>query len=163
MPKQKKKNDDHEVLSWEALEYIQHPKGSRWYITAAIVIVVTLLFALVTGNWSMALAVLAFAGVYQYIHTHHPPERTRIRISHMGISVGEMFFPFSHIQAFWIIYAHGIKTLNLRVARRFFSDVVIQLEDQDPVELRQYLVGQIPEWEGKSERLGDIILRLLKL
>ncbi|HLG25207.1 MAG TPA: hypothetical protein VI588_00215 [Candidatus Gracilibacteria bacterium] len=161
--KTSKPRHDRVVLSWEAPEYIQQHKGPRWYIGAGIVLAVTVAIALLTDNWTLALAALAFAGVYQYTHTHHPPKMTEVRITEMGIYVGEMFFPYSHIQAFWIIYANGTKTLNLRVIGRMFSDVIIQMNHQNPVEVRQYLVGQIPEWEGKNERLGDILLRLLKL
>jgi hypothetical protein len=61
------------------------------------------------------------------------------------------------------MYKPGLKTLNLRVHRQFYSDTIIQLMDEDPAQIRNYLVGQIPEWEGKEERLQDLILRLLKL
>jgi hypothetical protein len=158
-----KGHHDRIVISWIAPEYIRHQKSARWYLIAGVVVLITLVWAFFTGNWSMALAVLVFTGVYQYINTKHPPKNIRIEISEMGIKVGEMFFPFSNIQAFWIIYENGLRTLNLRVSKHFFSDIIIQLDDQDPVEVRQYLVGQIAEWEGKSEKVGDMLLRLLRL
>ena len=157
-----KKGHDRVVLEWTTPEYIHHEKDARWYLGAGLFLAIILVLALLSGNWSMALAFVVFAGVYHYLHTNHPPKEIRILISEMGISVGEMFFPFSHIQAFWIIYEHGLRTLNLRVSNHFFSDIIIQLNDQDPVAVRHYLVSQIPEWEGKSERLGDMILRFLK-
>ncbi len=166
MPKHKKNQPHPEgktVISWIAPEYVRHEKSARWYYFAGIAALVTVIYAVFSGNWSMALAVLVYAGVYQYTHTYHPPKNIRINITEFGISVGHLFFPYSHIQAFWIIYKPGLKTLNLRVAGAFWSDIVIQLNDQDPVELRSYLVGQVHEWEGKDERLGELILRLLKL
>ena len=111
----------------------------------------------------MALAALVFAAVYLFTHEYHPPKNIPVEISDMGIRIGHMFFPYSHIKAFWIIYKHDWKTLNLRVAKGWFSDFAIHLNGVDPVEIRNYLVGQVPEWEGKEEQLGDIILRLLKL
>lgn len=160
---QETKGEDRVVCSWIAPEYIQHQRSARWYLVAGTIVAICALLALISGNWSMALAIAVFAGVYQYLHQYHPPKDIKITISDLGIRVGNVFFPYSHIQAFWIIYSHGNKTLNLRVANNFFYDITIQLNEQDPVFLRTYLVGQIPEWEGKEERLGDIMLRLLKL
>lgn len=157
------KGHERVVFSWTAPEYIQHQKGPRWYVGAAVLLLLLLGWGFYSGNWTMVVALIVFAVVYQYLHAYHPPKETHIKISELGISVGDMFYAFSHIQAFWIIYQHGLKTLNVRVSKNLFSDIIIQLGEQDPVEVRQYLVGQIPEWEGKEEKLSDLILRLLKL
>lgn len=155
---------DKAIFSWTAPEYIQHHRTIRWYMFAAIIAGLFLLSAAFMQNWTMVIAVVAFAGVYVYLQHHHPPKRIHITISAMGIKVGNMIFPYQNIQAFWIFYnPPHVKTMNLRVHKHFFSDVVIQLDDQDPVQIREYLVGQVPEWEGKTEQFGDILLRLLKL
>lgn len=152
------------VFSWYAPEYIQHKKSPRWYLAAGIILLFAIILAVIFSNWTFAIAALVFAGVYHYIHEKHPPKIIKITISQMGIKVGNMIFPFSHIKAFWIIYqAPFIKTLNLHVKEHFFSNVEIQLGDANPVEVRQFLCSQVPEWEGKNEKLGDVILRLLKL
>jgi hypothetical protein len=165
MTQQKTKTTTHEkiIMSWVAPEYVQHQKSARWYVMAVAALILFLLWAFIMKNWTMAVALLVFSAVYQYTHSYHPPKHIKIIVSEMGIGVGNLFFPYSHIQAFWIIYKPGLRTLNLRISKSFFSDVMIQLNDMDPVTLRQYLVGQIPEWEGKDERIGDLILRLLKL
>lgn len=151
------------VFQWSAPEYIRHEKSKRWYFIAALVLLTTVVLAYYTANWSMALAVLVFAGVYLYTHKYHPPKEVPVVISELGIRMGHMLFPYSDIKAFWIIYKPDWQTLNIRVAKRWFSEISIHLNGMDPVKIRHYLVGQIPEWEGKDEQLGDIILRLLKL
>jgi hypothetical protein len=152
------------VFTWIAPEYIQHPKGRIWYFVASIVTAIFFIGATITANYTMALAILVFTGVYYYLHKHHPPKNIHITISKMGIKVGNMIFPYSHIKAFWIFYNPPfIKTINLRVKDHFFSDVIIELNNEDPVLIRQFLCGQIPEWEGKNERFSDVLLRILKL
>jgi hypothetical protein len=150
-------------MTWIAPEYIQHHKTSQWYFYAAITGGIAALLALLTGNWTMALAIVTFAAVYQYVQKHHPPKDIGIVITELGIHVGEMFFPYSNIIVFWIIYKKGNKTLNLRVANRFYSDVIIQLDGQDPADVRNYLIGKVPEWEGKDERFIDYLIRIFKL
>lgn len=155
---------DRAIFSWTAPEYIQHPKSKFWYTAAATIGAAIILTDLFTNNLTMALAIIVFASVYMYTHIHHPPKDIQITVSKMGIKVGKMVFPYSHIQAFWIFHnPPHITTLNLRVKSHFFSDIIIQLKNEDPASLREFLCGQIPEWEGKSERFGDVILRLLKL
>lgn len=158
-------NSHHEnvIISWVAPEYIQYHKEPRWYYAAGIIIFITLVISFLTDNWTFALSIITLAAVYQYLHMYHPPRDIAIVITDMGIHVGQIFFPYSHIQSFWIIYNRGIRTLNLRVTNRFYADLTIQLNDQNPVKVREYLVGQIVELEGKNESLGDVILRLLKL
>lgn len=155
---------DRAVFSWVAPEYIQHPKSKMWYLIAAAVAGVVIVLDVLTGNYTMALAVVILAGVYYYLHLNHPPKDIKITISKMGVKVGNMVFPFSSIQSFWIIYnPPHVMTLNLRVKEHFFSDVIIQLNHEDPVPVREFLCGQIPEWEGKNESFGDAVLRLFKL
>lgn len=155
---------DEAIFEWVAPEYIQHPKGRNWYIAEAVIVALFLLGTVLTANYTMALAIVTFVAVYHYLHEKHPPKEIKITISRQGIKVGDMIFPYTHIQAFWIMYhPPHVKTLNLRVSKRFYSDVVIQLNDEDPAEIRQFLCGQIPEWEGKTERFTDTVLRLLKL
>ncbi|MCA9373762.1 hypothetical protein KC725_01240 [Candidatus Peregrinibacteria bacterium] len=160
---EQKKSQPRALFAWTAPEFIQQQRGPRWFLIAGIVVLIAVLYALLTRNWTMAVAIIVLAAVYEYTRRQHPPKEIEISISELGIHVGHMFFPYSNVERFWMFYENGIKTLHLRVHKRFFSDVVIQLEDQDPVAIREYLVGQIPEWEGKHERLSDIILRLLKL
>ena len=151
------------LFHWRAPEFIKHQKTTSWYMAAGLIAVIFSVWALLTGNWTLAIAILVFAGVYEYTQRFHPPKVVDVRISELGIHVGHLFYPYSSIQAFWIMYKPGLKTLNLRVHRQFYSDVIIQMMDTDPAQIRSYLVGQIPEWEGKEERLQDHVLRLLKL
>ncbi len=152
------------VFSWTAPEYLQHPKSRRWYIIAACVLAVMIVLALLLKDWTLALALLVFGPVYYYFQEYHSPRQVSVVISDMGIKVGNQVYPYTHIKAFWIMYHPPfLKTLNLSIHKKTFSDVIIQLEDQDPVALRHFLCGQIHEWEGKNERLSEIILRILKL
>lgn len=156
---------DNAVFAWIAPEYLQHQKGERWYLFAGIVAALFIFVAILQGNWTMALAIIAFGAVYYYIQNYHPPKEIEIKISEMGIKVGHKTYPFSHIKAFWFHYNPPfIKTLNIRVDKgHYFADLSIQLNNQDPVQLRQFLCSQISEWEGKDESFLDILLRLLRL
>lgn len=162
-PVEKRSEQREPIFAWTADEYIQQERGKQWFLIAGIIVALAVIYAVFTSNWTLAIAVVVIAAVYEYIRRHHPPKKIEIKITDLGIHVGHMFFPYNDIQAFWILYGNGLKTLNFRVHRRMHSNVVVQLDSQDPAAIRTYLAGQIPEWEGKGERLTDVLIRLLKL
>ena len=155
---------DKAVYSWTAPEYIQHDKDKNWYIAEALAVGFLMLISIISSNYTMSLALVTLVIVYHYLQIKHPPKNIKIIISKIGIKVGNLTFPYSHIQSFWIMYNPPfLKTLNFRVKRHFFVDVTVQLVDTDPVTVRHFLSKQIPELKGKTEQFSDFALRLLKL
>ncbi len=156
---------DKALFSWRAPEYLQHEKGALWYLIAGIVAAAFTLVAILQENWTLAIAILIFAVVYYYLQNYHPPKEIEIKISEIGIKIGHKIFPFSHIKAFWIHYDPPyVKTLNFRLDKgHYYHDVSIQMNEEDPVALREYLCTQVPEWEGKNEAFIDILMRLFRL
>ena len=150
------------ILEWSAPEYVQHEKSRRWYAIALAIGILLIILAIINDNLTMAMAIVVFAGVYYYMQINHKPGVIKVRIGDMGIFVGNMYFPFSRVTAFWFVDGPGVHTLNLRISGRYHSDVIIQLGHQNPGIVRDVLIGRIPEWEGKNEPFFDIILRLLK-
>lgn len=151
------------LISWDAPEYIQHEKSLSWYIAAGIIATALIGYGIMYSNITLSLAVFAFAGVYLYLHKYSPPKITHIQISDLGVTVGKQFYPYTQIQAFWIIYTPRTQTLNLKISREFLNEISIQLGDTAPGELRQTLLQHIPELEGKTEKITDLLIQLLKL
>lgn len=150
------------LLEWKALEYQQYEKGKLWYLTAIGIGLGFIVGGIAMGNITMALAIIVFAGVYYYFQKSSKPKYIKIKITSFGVYVGEMFFPFGKIEAFWIIDQYKVRTLNLKIFNRFHTDVVIQLNKQDSGEVRDILIKKVPEWEGRSESFSDTILRIFK-
>ncbi len=155
---------DKAVFSWIAPEYLQHPKTVRWWVIAAIVLLVAIIIEAVVSNWTMLAATVTFAAVYVFMHEFRPPKHTKINISELGIKMGHRKIPYAKIEFFWIIYnPPHVKRLCLRLKDHFISDLVIELEDQDPLAIRDYLETQLVELVNVHEGFTDVLLRLLKL
>lgn len=154
---------DHAVISWTAPEYIKHEKSLFWKVCAVTFVAVFAAFGLMENAWTFSLAIIVFGVTYFIVHLEHP-KRVEIKISPIGIKFGNRKYSYGKIKAFWIIYSPPhIKTLNIRVHGEFLTDISIQLDGQNPALVREYLLSKIPEMEGKTESLGDAILRLLKI
>jgi len=151
------------IFSWEAPEYIQHEKGWKWFVGAGIVVLLLCVYAILTGNWTLALALVVFSALYYWQH-FETPKHVKIIVSRVGIKVGNKEYTYQHIKSFWIIYRPpNVKTLNLKSNSRYLPDVAIQLGTQAPGELREYLCSQIIEKEGKEESFLDGLIRTFKL
>ena len=82
----------------------------------------------------------------------------------MGIKVGNKIYQYGRIRAFWINYNPPFtKTLNIRVHGEFLVDIDIQLGNQNPVEIYDFLSTRLPEMQGKSEGFLKTLERLFKL
>jgi len=151
------------VISWEAPDYVAHQKGWQWFFIAGVFVVIFSVYAVITDNWTLLIALLVLSALYVWQH-FQTPKTVSIIISKAGIKVGNKEFPYQSIRAFWVIYRPPyVKTLNLRFNAKLMSDISIHLEDQNPGDLREYLCSQIREIEGKEESFTDSLIRIFKL
>lgn len=151
-------------ISWIAPEYLQRPKTASWWAGAFVVLIIAITIEALTGDWTMLAVTLMFAFVYWTSHTFRPPKKTKITLSSKGIKIGYHFIPFSDIEFFWIIYnPPEVKQLFFRVRKRLFADIVVELEGQNPDQIKYFLEEHLTEVMGVQESFSDIILRLLKL
>ncbi len=154
---------DNADIKWTAPEYIKHEKGKVWYAVAIGITLITAILGVYYQAWTFSLAIITFAIVYYIVNLEHP-ENIDIKVSKIGVKVGNKKYSFGEIQSFWILYDPPyLNTLNIKIKDKFLTDIAIQLNDQNPAEVREYLIRKIPELEGKSEHFSDVLLRIFKL
>ncbi len=151
------------LLEWQAPEFVKHEKGKTWYLVAGILTLCLIAYALFTGSATMAIVFIVLAGVYILTHNQQP-KVIGVKITQLGLFVGEIFYPYNMVQAFWIVYHPPmVQALNLRLAGKAGAKVTIQLDKQNPVEVRTLLAKEIPEVEGQQETMNELLIRLLRL
>lgn len=154
---------DHPLVQWTAPEFQHYDRGPLWFTIGGILVLLLVLYGIWTGSWTESIVFLLLASVYYLTH-HEQPRQFDVMISEMGIKFGDKTYPYSNIKNFWILYhPPHVKKLGFRPLEGWAHDVHISLEDQDPVVLRNLLITQIPEWEGKQESMTEIITRVCKL
>lgn len=151
------------ILEWVAPDRLKHEKGWQWFVAAGTLLILLLGYAFATNSWTMAVAFIVLAGVYMISH-HTDPKAMQVRITTLGIYAGKRKFPFNQVKAFWLIYEPPhVKVLKLMTTDKIMGEVTIQLDGQNPGEVRNVLLKQIPEYEGRGESLVDVIIRMAKL
>lgn len=154
---------DDSIISWVAYEYPKHERGTLWKVLSISFVVVAIALGIFFNAVTFSLAIASFALVYYLLHKENP-KKIEIKISNIGIKIGNIKYPYSEIKEFWIIYEPPfVRTLNLRVRSGLINEVKVELGGQDPAQLREILMAKIKELEGQKEGLTDTILRLFKL
>ncbi len=152
------------VFSWIAPEFYQHPKNTRWWTIFGIIAILSMIIEGFTGNWTMLIATVAFAVVYWILYEFYPPKHLKIVISEYGLKIGYRKIPYSQIERFCIFYhPPHLQQIVFRVKGAIFSDLIIELEEEDPIAIRNFLKKYLKEVEDPHEKITDSILRLLKL
>ncbi len=160
----KNKNDfGKPLIGWKAPEFVKQERGKTWYMMAGISVILLIAWGIFTDSITFILVIVLLAGVF-FLMRNHEPKEVDVVITNGGILLGNTFYPYEEIQTFWIIFKPPlVRVLNLRINKGLIRDISIQLEGQNPSDIRLVLGGEVPEWKNKTEGLTDILIRVLKL
>jgi len=157
--------DHRKVLhEWDTPEFIPTPRGKTWYIVAGTILGLLVLYGIISKSITMVLVFIAFALVFLLLEKRQP-QQLRVQVTDMGIGYHGEFYPYHHINSFWIVYHPPyIQVLYLKIRRgKRFYNIKIELNHENPSEIRQLLMNEIPEVEGAGEPIMDLLARLLRL
>lgn len=154
---------DEALFGWYAPEFLQYERTWKWYATAGVLDGALVAYALWEGSWSMALVFLILPLVL-FLEHRRKPKITNVLVSHWGIQYGDLQIPYTEMKQFWIHHhPPHVDELHIQTTRKMTPEVVIPLMGASPSLIRQYLVTQIPEWEGKHMPFIEVLTRLLRL
>ncbi len=149
------------ALAWNAPSRPHVQRTKHWYVTAGIVVLVIISYAIFTASWTLAIVSAIAAGMYALVHNHLPPTSS-IELHDSGVLFNGDFMRWEQLLGFWFLHTKDYIELRL-VPRRGSRRVVIQLGTLDPVQLRMVLGQRIPELAHTHESLIDIFIRICKL
>lgn len=171
-------NNKVQSLSWQVPEYEQKERGKKWYFIAVVLLIIFLFFCFfeishwkvaflgVNSNFIFAL-ILILSSIITIINDGQEPNLVDFKIGPEGINIGKRFYDYDDLRHFSIIYKPnmGVKHLYLEFKNGFTHPrLSIHLYDQDPIEVRNYLLRYLDE---DLERLGppvsEQLTKLLKL
>lgn len=156
-------NSDNTIVEWDTPEFINHERSPRWFLYAGTILLILIGYAVYTGSATMAIVFVVLGGLYYLTHNQEP-KVIKVQITDMGIRYGEKFYPYNQINSYWMVYHPPyVRTLNLVISDKSKTRIVIQLDSQDPAEVRKALAREIPEIEGAGESMSEILIRLLRL
>ncbi len=148
------------IVSWITPEFTYHKKGLGWFIALALIAIVFFIIALIMQNYIFALLVL-LASFLIYIQALKKPPKIKVAIAEEGITVRETLFLYKELSSFWLFEEPEIRILSLESKKLLRPRISIPLAQQNPNEIRQILIGFIPE-RRQEETLTDMLARKIK-
>lgn len=152
------------VFSWQHQDFAPYPKGKRWYLVSAVVLLLFVALSFWQQNYLFGVFLIMFYMVV-LLYENRSPETIEFIITPLGLLAGKKFYPWRLIDHFFIIYqAQGIKNLYIEFKNPLNGRLIIPLDGQDAVAVRNYLLKFLREdLEREAEPISEQLRRFLKL
>lgn len=148
--------NSHQKISWQAPEYRHYEKNVGWYVTLISIVVLIVGFFVIQKDLFAAITT-GLLGVLVVIFSRQKPDIIPVELDHRALKMGNIEIPYKQIKHFWVVHDEKHKTVNLETTTLINNLIIIELEDQDPEEIRQFLSRFLPE---HSETHPTFIQRL---
>lgn len=151
-------------LGWEFASTTRHTRSRGWYVGAAIIGGVSLIFALLTSNFLFAV-ILIIITLILVLQNRQESAHLQFGITEDGIEVGTEFFDYEVLKDFWIAYKPPrVKKLYITFKSTFRPMLIIPLENQNPLRVRKLLLSYLSEdTKNEDETTTEALSRLLKI
>lgn len=149
-------------IKWTAPEFIHYPKSIWWFVAVGGVGATFVSFFAFQKEFLVSLLFLLLT-ILVLFFSKTRPRTLEIQIDGIGVKINELKLSYQQIKSFWIVYEPPeVKTLNFETTaylNRFFT---LQLQQEDPVRLREFLLKYLPEDLERGEQFADQIGRKLR-
>lgn len=168
-PKKMNDDDDYEevgseeiLMKWEAPEFIQFDRPKSWYIILLGVAILLVIYSLITKNFLLAIIVVMLAIVINTL-TRKKPDTLKVAVTQKGVLINDNLYTFEEdLDTFWILYSPpDLKTLNFGRRQRFAPQITIQLNNANPLKVRELLLEYLEEDVEREEHVADRVSRRL--
>jgi len=150
--------------SWTFVTNTNPNRNKSWYIWAFIIAGLLILYSILTANFLFGLIII-IAAILMFIYHHKEEKEVEFQISPQGITLDNKNYDFSNIENFWIVYnPPSIKNLYFKLKSSLVDNLIIPLNNENPVEIRKTLKKYLEEdLEKDTESDMEALSRFLKL
>jgi hypothetical protein len=151
------------VFAWQHYDYVAYKKDKKWYFFSILLLLIAVGWSFYDQNFLFGVILIMFYMIV-LIYESRQPQLVDFVVTPLGIMTGKKFYYWREIEHFYIIYrAQGIKNLYLELSGVLGGRLVIPLDGQNAVALRDYFLRYIKEdLEREAEPIGEQFRRLLR-
>lgn len=155
---------EQDAFVWETPSFRKHERSKGWYFGLTIVTCLLVAYAVITSNFLFAFIVLLTV-IFLLLMNSKQPRTLLVQLGTEGLVWDGTLHLYEDIDAFAIVYnPPHVKMLYIDFDNVTSPRLAIQLQDQDPNEMRAFLSQFLPENVGlREEPFSDTVGRLLKL
>lgn len=153
------------MISWTIPEYDKHEREKGWYIVAAIVGLIFIIYSFFSGNFLFA-AIVIIGALVIMIHDGQEPMKIDFSITDEGLIVGKKFYDYDVIKDFSIVYKphDNVKNLYFEFKNAVRPRLSIPLKSMNPLPIRENLLKYLLEdLERTDQPLSEALAKMFKL
>ncbi|HYF05699.1 MAG TPA: hypothetical protein VEA59_06040 [Patescibacteria group bacterium] len=148
-------------FSWEAPQFRYYEKNFGWYLTLGVVVLLLSGYMFIQADYFGAASFLIIGALIFWL-SRVKPRTIVVELSDKGIHLDDVHIPYKQIEFFWVVDNAHHSTLNLHTTSTLQKLVIIQLESQDPDEIRDFLLELVPEHHETTETITQAIAHKFK-
>ncbi len=142
-PKMMEAEEIKTLLIWEAPSRPFRKKDRSYFTTIAILVILLVLIAFLASEFLLVGALLSFVFV-AYVLAFVPPHNVSYRISTQGITIGEDFYFWHFLDAFWFKEKEKQKVLHIQTRLRFPAQLMLVLGNEDEEKVKKLIARFLP-------------------
>lgn len=143
-------------ISWEASSFYYNPE--KRYLSLLIVALLIGAIALLIFRYDTLTSIfLILASLVLILYSKQKPTKSKITVDQSGILVDYIMYYYKDLRSFWIEYnPGGLKELSLESTKWYMPYIKVLLNEQNPVEIRSFIVNFLPEKEHENSLIDHI-------
>jgi hypothetical protein len=149
------------MIAFKAQSHLYFEKGLGWSVSMAMLLLLLVALFIYLKQYLGAVVVIVL-GVVLYTYSNVPAKEISCLVSGEGIKIGERFYPYSSLKAFWIAQSAPYPILYLESVHRFKAPLSVSLGKEPPEPIRRILLEYLPEKVEKGEDIRDKINRIFR-
>jgi len=151
------------IFQWQVPEYLEHQRSRLWYMVMVGLALILIIYSILTANFLFALVIILVIFII-FLRSYAPPRTLNFQITDEGLLLGNQFFPYNKIKNFYLIYKPPIVKKLFFQLKGFAPDLSINLNNMNPLVVREKLLEYLEEdLEKERQTMDDILEILLKL
>jgi hypothetical protein len=149
------------TLEWKESEHHHDIKSEDWFWTLGIVVIAGTILAIYFRNIILGILIV-IAGMAIMLHGHSKPKVITFKISRKGIQAGDIAYPYSSLESFWVIDEDIDDKIILKSQKFMMPYIIIPFDSTktDPDVIRDMLLQHIDEEEMEEPLFQRIIERI---
>jgi hypothetical protein len=146
-------------IHWRAHEHSYSEKSTDWFWAVGFVTAAMAAISIILGNILFAV-VITIGAITLTLQSLKKPRYEFYEVNDRGIRAGDTFYPYSSLDSFWVELSEYGDRLIIESEHFFMPLIVIQIDEAEGNEIRDYLLNYLPE-EEHQEPLSHKFLEYL--
>lgn len=148
------------AFAWTASEFIDHNKGTGWYLGLFIITAVLAVGTYFLTKEYFTVGVIVVLGIIVALYARQKPRQATYELSSSGLRIGEKLYSYSLFKSFSLVNDGGLNSIQLMPLKKLMPPISAYYQAADEEKITDILGQHLPFEEAKPDSISQISRRL---